>query len=164
MGRPGTVPDSGLSGRSDVVRRIAGDAADLTRAGESDDHRVFPRHSSCSSPFAWLDTYGRRRFGQPLEKSFRLPIHQQAGLCWDSLRSPSPPIFFAFGRVPRGARPLPASRGFGSVSSFRPLQTSQPGASPRTCWFKPTGQGARLRFRFWFRLSSVNTTVACPVM
>jgi hypothetical protein len=48
-----------------------------------------------------------------------------------------------FGRVPRGARPLPASRGFGSVSSFRPLRTSQPGASPRTCWFKPTGQGAR---------------------
>jgi hypothetical protein len=46
------------------------------------------------------------------------------------------------------ARPLPASRGFGSVLSFRPLRTSQPGASPRTCWFKPTGQGARLRFRF----------------
>jgi hypothetical protein len=42
MGRPGTVPDSGLSGRSDVVRRIAGDAADLTRAGESDNHRSFP--------------------------------------------------------------------------------------------------------------------------
>ena len=51
---------------------------------------------------------------------------------------------------------------FGSVSSFRPLRTSRPGASPRTCWFKPTGQGARLRFRF--RLSSGNTTVACPVM
>jgi hypothetical protein len=32
----------------------------------------------------------------------------------------------------------------------------------RTCWFKPTGQGVRVRYRFW--LSSVNTIVACPVM
>jgi hypothetical protein len=37
---------------------------------------------------------------------------------------PSPPKLFAFGRVPHGARPLPASLGFGSASSFRPLWTS----------------------------------------
>ena len=163
-GKTGDWTGSGLSGRSDVVRRIAGDVADLTRAGESDDHAVLPR-LELSLPVAWLDTHGRRRLGQPLEKNFRLPDSiRQAGLRLGFLAlAPSAPKFFAFGRVPCGACPLPASRGlFGSVSSFRPLRTSQSVASPRTCWFKPTGQGARLRFRF--RLSSVNTTVACPVM
>ena len=54
MGRRGTGPGSGLSGRSDVVRRIAGDVADLTRAGESDDHRVFLGSSCRSRLHGWI--------------------------------------------------------------------------------------------------------------
>ena len=42
---------------------------------------------------------------------FACRIHPQAGLRWDSLRAPSAPKFFAFGRVPRGACLLPASLG-----------------------------------------------------
>jgi|APThiThiocy_ev2_2_1041544.scaffolds.fasta_scaffold18023_2 hypothetical protein len=65
---------------------IAGDVADLTRAGESDDHRVF-FGSSCRSPLhGWIPmaadgSVDWRRF-------FACRIHQQAGLRWDSLRAP----------------------------------------------------------------------------
>ena len=41
-----------------------------------------------SLPIAWLDTYGRRRLGRPLEKIFRLPDPSASGAPRDSLRSP----------------------------------------------------------------------------
>jgi hypothetical protein len=125
----------------------AGDVADLTRAGESGDQAVLLGSSCRSRSHGWIPMAAdgsvdrRRRF-------FACRIHPQAGSAGIPCARPSLPKFFAFGRVPRGARPLPASRGFGSVSSFRPLRTSQPGASPRTCWFKPTGQGARFASGF----------------
>ena len=41
-----------------------------------------------SLPVAWLDSYGRRRLGRPLEKIFRLPDPLASGAPLRSLRSP----------------------------------------------------------------------------
>ena len=66
---------------------IAGDVADLTRAGESDDHRVF-LGSSCRSPLhGWIPMAADGSVDR-WRRFFACRIHPQAGLRWDSLRSP----------------------------------------------------------------------------
>jgi hypothetical protein len=66
---------------------IAGDVADLTRAGESDDHRVF-LGSSCRSPLhGWIPMAADGSVDR-WRRFFACRIHQQAGLRWDSLRAP----------------------------------------------------------------------------
>jgi hypothetical protein len=117
-----------------------GDVANLTRAGEGGDQAVL-LGSSCRSRshagYLWPPT-ARSTAGEDFSLAGSVRKRGSAGflvlaaLCQNSLPSAG---------VPRGARPLPASRRFGSVSSFWPLRTSQPGASPRTCWFKPTWAG-----------------------
>ncbi|WMT79578.1 hypothetical protein [Bradyrhizobium sp. Ash2021] len=94
---------------------------------------------------------------------FACRIHPQAGAPLDSLRSPfAAKKFFAFGRVPRALALCPRLAASALFRRFGRYGHRNLAQAPEHCWFKPTGQGARLGFRF--RLSSVNTTVACPVM
>jgi hypothetical protein len=136
----------------------AGDVADLTRARRSGG----PSRLELSLPVARLDTNGRRRLGRPPEKIFRLPDPSASGLRWDSLRSPFAAKILCL--RPGASRRSPSAR----VSRLR-LCFVVPAVTDIATWRKPQNMlvqtnraGGALRFRF--RLSSVNTTVACQVM
>src|SRR6187399_426958 len=83
----------------------AGDVADLTRAGESGDQAVLLGLSCRSRSHGWIPMAADGSVDQ-LE-IFACRIHPQAGSAGIPCARPSLPKFFAFGRVPRGARPLP---------------------------------------------------------
>jgi hypothetical protein len=114
---------SGLTGRSDVIRR--GDVADLTRAGEP----AKPR------------TTGGPRLDQPLENNSFAGFIRQRELRWDSLRSRLGAKFFWLQPGCRAALALCPRLGLRFCFVVPANADIAMYGSPRTCWFKPTGQG-----------------------
>ena len=137
MGRPGTVPDSGLSGRSEVVRlhcrRCCGPYANRC-------HRVF-LGSSCRSPLhGWI----------PMAADGSVDRWRRFFACW--IIRKRDPTGIPCARSQR-KNSLPSARGAvrglpscprlpRSSALFR--LSSQYGhrrwRSRRTCWFEPAGQ------------------------
>ena len=72
-------------------------------------------------------------------EEFPCRIHPAAGSDWDSLRGLGAKIP-CFGGAARRL-PLPRLSGFGSVSSFQPLRTSQCGAAPEHVGLNQHGRG-----------------------
>ena len=101
--------------------------------GSSSARAVAP---GCMAGYLWPPT-ARSTTGEEFF-ACRIPSGKRARLGFLALAFA--PKLFAFGRVPRGACPLPASRGFGSVSSFRPLRTSQ-AAQPKNMLVQTNRQG-----------------------
>lgn len=125
-------------------------------------HRVFLGSSCRSSLHGWIPMAADGSV-DPLEKIFRLPDPSASGAPLDSLRSPfAAKKFFAFGRVPRALALCPrlaVSALFCRSGRYGHRNLAQ---APEHVGLNQHGQGARRCFRF--RLSSVNSTVACPVM
>ena len=140
----------------------AGDVADLTRAGESDDHAVFLGSSCRSRLHGWIPMAVDGTVNH--WRRIRLPDSSgKRGSDWDSLRSPLGAKILCL--RPGAARRSPSARVSRASALFR--RSGRYGhrnlaQAPEHVGSNQHGQGARLRFRF--RLSSVNTTVACPVM
>jgi hypothetical protein len=116
----------------------------LTRASESGDHAVLLGLSCRSRSHGWIPMAADSSVDR-WRRFFACRIHPRAGL-----------------------RGIPCARPSASVSRLR-LCFVVPAVTDIATWRKPQNMlvqtnraGARLRFRF--RLSSVNTTVACPVM
>jgi hypothetical protein len=155
----GAVAGSGLSGRSEVVWRIPGDVADSREPGESDDHRSSSARAVASGRMAgylWPPT-ARSTAGEDFSLAGST---RKRGLRWDSLRSPFSAKILSAGCLAALAL-CPRSR-------LR-LGLVAPAVTDIAAWRKPQNMlvqtnraGGALRFRF--RLSSVNTTVACQVM
>jgi hypothetical protein len=136
----------------------AGDVADLTRASESGAHgsllarAVAPGHMA---GYPWSSTAS-----QPLDKNSLAGFVRQR----DSTGIPCARALSAKIRCLRPGGPCgacPRLSGFGSVSSFQPIRTSQAGAASERVGLNQHGRG-RLRVRF--RLSSATTNAACPMM
>ena len=72
----------------------------------------------------------------------------------------SAPSFFGFSRGAERRWPFARGSGFGSVSSFQPMRTSQCTAAPEHVGLNQHGRVQRLRI--WFRMSSDNANVAYP--
>lgn len=106
----GSRPEGGAAMSFGASRHIF----DLTRAGESGDQAVL-LGSKLSLPVAWLDTYGCRRLGRPLEKIFACRTPQAGAPQGFLALAVCRQKFFAFGRVPRALALCPrlaASAGF----------------------------------------------------
>jgi hypothetical protein len=156
MGRPGTVPNSGLSGRSEVVRLHC---RRCCRPYANRCHRVFLGFDV--APRCWIPTAAdgsvdrRRRF-------FACRIHPQAGLRWVSLRSPFADKFLCL--RPGASRRSPSAR----VSRLR-LCFVVPAVTDIATWRKPQNmlvQTNRARGAAGFPVSVVfrQHHRRCPVM
>ena len=135
----------------------AGDVADFTRPGESGDHAVLLGSSCRFRSHGWIPMAADDSIDRWRRLSLAVSIRKRGSAGFLSAR-PSLTKLFAFGRVPRCARPrLAASALFRRSGRYGRRNLAQ---APEHVGSNQHGQGARLRFR----LSAVDATVDCPVL